>query len=114
MRAAPLEWVGIKLDVPVRHACRSTALATTSLQYKESRLIPTEAVAYDDSLKAAAREAAIAAGKLPPEDDRTSAFNATPKAWFKALVADIAASLATLKALDDVSRTRSSATSRRR
>jgi type VI secretion system protein ImpA len=101
MRAAPLEWIGIKLDLPVRRVPIDRA-GHDSLQYKESRAVPTEEGAAESAEKAASRESALADGKTPPEEI-DSGFNATPKLWFKALVADIQACIATLKRLDEVS-----------
>ena len=101
MRAAPLEWVGLKLDVPVR-AVPIDKNGHDSFQFKEARLVPTEAAALESEERAAAREKAIANGKPTPED-LDIGFNATPKAWFKALVADVNAALAALEKLDEVS-----------
>jgi type VI secretion system protein ImpA len=102
MRAAPLEWLALKLDVPVR----MTALDRSGyglLQHREARLVPTEVLAAENEDKAASRKTAIANGKLTPEELDT-AFGATPKAWFKALVADINATLEAIKKLDTASR----------
>ena len=101
MRAAPLEWVGLKLDFPVRIAALDKS-GFNSVQHKEARLIPTEAAAAENDQNAANRQAAIAARKPTPEEIE-AAFMATPKAWFKALVADIDGSLAALEKLDAVS-----------
>src|SRR6476660_5470309 len=83
MRAAPLEWVGFKLAVPVR-------------------MVPSEAASLENEEKAAARASAIANGKKSPEDIEAG-FKATPKPWMKALVADIEGSLAILDKLDEIS-----------
>jgi type VI secretion system protein ImpA len=101
MRAAPLEWVGLKLEIPVRMVGLDKA-GNTSFQHKESRFVLSEAAAAESSEKTEARQAAVAAGKKTPEDI-DAAFTATPKPWFKTLVADIDSSLAALKRLDDVS-----------
>jgi type VI secretion system protein ImpA len=101
MRAAPLEWVGIKLEIPVRMVALDRT-GYTSFQHKEARLIPNEATTADNEEKAASRQAAIAAGKKTPEDIE-AAFTATPKPWLKTLAADIEASIASLQKLDDVS-----------
>jgi type VI secretion system protein ImpA len=74
----------------------------TSFQHKEARLVPNEAAAAESDERGAARQAAIAAGKKTPEDIE-AAFMATPKPWFKALVADIEASLEAVKRLDKTS-----------
>ncbi|HTE46794.1 MAG TPA: type VI secretion system protein TssA [Gemmatimonadaceae bacterium] len=101
MRAAPLEWVGLKLEVPVRMVALDRA-GHDSFQLRDSRLVPTELMAAEDESKGAARAAAVAAGKLLPEE-ADNAFTATPKPWFKTLVADISGSLTALEKLNDVS-----------
>jgi type VI secretion system protein ImpA len=98
MRAAPLEWVGKKLTVPVKDIA-VTRNGIASAKYKESRLIPTEVDAAADESKANSRNNAIESGKLVPEEfDR--AFDATPKPWYKTLVADLDGSLEVLTRLD--------------
>lgn len=104
MRAAPLEWAGSRLDLIVRQAAANRS-GHTFLQYTASRLIPTESQAAEDDDKRLAREAAIADGKLSPEDF-DAGFAATPKAWYKTLAADIAGSLETLRQLDERSQER--------
>jgi type VI secretion system protein ImpA len=104
MRAAPLEWVGLKLDVPVRMVALDKS-GHTSFQFAEVRTVPTEAAAIDNEERAAARAAAIANGKPTPEDFET-AFRATPKPWMKALVADIEGSLEALEKLDNLSQSK--------
>jgi type VI secretion system protein ImpA len=101
MRAAPLEWVGLKLEIPVRMVALDRS-GYTSIQHKESRFVPSEAAAAENEERAAARQAGIASGKKTPENIE-AAFTATPKAWLKTLVGDIAGSLAALEKLDDVS-----------
>jgi len=98
MRAAPLEWVAVKLDVPIRMVPLDRA-GNHSLRQRDARTVPTEALAAEDSEKAAARAEAIANGKATPED-LDAGFASTPKPWFKALVADIDNSLAALGRLD--------------
>ncbi len=102
MRAAPLEWVGTKLDVSVRRIPIDKS-GHDFLQYKESRTVPTEDAANENSEKRTARDEAIANGRSTPED-LDSGFNATAKIWFKTLVADIEATIDAVKALDTVSR----------
>lgn len=102
MRAAPLEWIGTKLDLPVRRVSIDKA-GHDFLQFKESRTVPTEEAASESEERLAVRAAAIANGRTVPEDI-SSGFNATPKAWYKALVSDIEATIETLAALDEMSR----------
>jgi type VI secretion system protein ImpA len=101
MRAAPLEWVGLKLDVPVRMVALDKS-GHNAFQFAEARTVPTEAAALESEEKSAARAAAIANGKVAPEDLET-AFRSTPKAWMKALVADIEGTIESLGKLDEVS-----------
>ena len=101
MRAAPLEWVGTKLDVSVRRIPIDKS-GHDFLQFKESRTVPTEDAANEHSEKRAVRDEAIASGRSTPED-LDSGFNATAKIWFKSLVADIDATIDAVKALDSVS-----------
>ena len=101
MRAAPLEWVGTKLDVSVRRIAIDKP-GHDFLQFKESRTVPTEEAANESDERRTARENAIANGRITPEELDVG-FNATPKAWFKALVGDIEATIDAVKALDSVS-----------
>jgi type VI secretion system protein ImpA len=98
MRAAPLEWVGTKLDLRVRRIPIDKA-GHDFLQYKESRTVPTEEAANESTEKRAARDEAVASGRATPEEV-DAGFNATPKVWLKALVGDIEATIDAVKALD--------------
>jgi type VI secretion system protein ImpA len=104
MRAAPLDWAGSRLDLSVRQAPANRS-GHTFLQYDASRLVPTETEAAADDSKRTARETAVADGKLMPEAFELG-FAATPKAWYKALAADIAGALETLQQLDERSQER--------
>jgi type VI secretion system protein ImpA len=99
IRAAPLDWVGSRLDFAVRQAAANSA-GHSFVQYTASRLIPTQTEAAEDDDKNTARTAAIADGKLTPEEF-DQGFAATPKAWYKALAADIAGCIETLQQLDE-------------
>lgn len=101
VRAAPLEWLSVKLEIPVRRVPIDRA-GHTLLQHKDARTIPTEAVAAESSEKAAAREAAIAEGKITPEE-LDAGFASTPKTWYRGLVTDLQGSLEALKTLDELS-----------
>lgn len=103
LRAAPLEWVGLKLDTVVKQVALDRA-GHDFFQYKVSRTVGYEAEA-DDQAKQDARAAAIAAGKLTAEEFDES-FTATPKAWYKTLAADLDGALAALHALDATTRER--------
>jgi type VI secretion system protein ImpA len=101
MRAAPLEWIGLKLDVAVRMA-PLTRGGHDLLRYNESRAVGYEADATEQS-KLEARERAIEEGRLTAEEF-DKAFDATPKAWYKALAADMEAASTALEALDATGR----------
>ncbi|MGH7616638.1 MAG: type VI secretion system protein TssA, partial [Gemmatimonadaceae bacterium] len=101
MRAAPLEWIGLKLDFPVRMVPLDKS-GLSSVQHAEARLVPTEAAAAENEAAASTRRTAVANNKTTPEVIE-QAFMATPKAWLKALVADIERSLTALKTLDEMS-----------
>jgi type VI secretion system protein ImpA len=104
MRAAPLEWLGLKLDLAVKQVPLDRA-GHSLLQIQESRKVPTEAEASADSEKGETRQALIGEGKSTPEEIEKS-FQSTPKAWLKALAADIDGTLEVLQNLDDVSQER--------
>ncbi|HLH38679.1 MAG TPA: type VI secretion system protein TssA [Bryobacteraceae bacterium] len=90
LRAAPLSWIGLKLDIAVRSVPLVRA-GYDFFKYNESQLI----VGYEattDPDKRKAREQAIAEGKLAGEA-WDKAFEETPKAFYKQIVADISASL---------------------
>jgi type VI secretion system protein ImpA len=99
VRSAPLDWIGSRLDLAVRQAALNRA-GHTYLQYTESRLVPTETEAAEDDSKATRRAAAVEEGKVLPETF-DKAFAETPKAWYKALAADVAGSLESLRTLDE-------------
>lgn len=98
LRAAPLDWVGRYLQTATRSVPLDKA-GHDLFRYKESRTIPSETEATGDEKKAAARQAAMDDKKLMPEEF-AKAFEATPKPWFKQLVADVDASVRALGALD--------------
>jgi len=104
MRAAPLEWLGTKLELPIRRVPLDRA-GHDWLQHQEARLVPTEADASADSTKGETRQALINEGKTTPEDIERG-FQGTPKPWLKALVADIDSTLESLQNLDELSRER--------
>lgn len=100
MRAAPLSWVGTYLEVPVRLA-PVTAQGHSYAAYRESRSIPTEEEASADDEKRTRREEALADGRQDP-DELDAAFMQTPKAWYKALLADLDAATELVKKLDAI------------
>ena len=102
MRAAPLEWMGLKLEIPVKMAAINRA-GHTYLQYAEARSIGTEQEADGDSARRTKREEAIAARK-PTIEEFDKAFADTPKAFVKQLAHDVAGTIESLQALDAFSR----------
>ncbi|MBV9879079.1 MAG: type VI secretion system protein TssA [Gemmatirosa sp.] len=96
LRAGPLEWVGGRLDVPVKLGVIASG-GTTFLEHVASRAIPLET--EENREKKAQREEELSQGKKSPEEvDRAVA--GTPKAFYKALVADLDAAQQALAALE--------------
>jgi type VI secretion system protein ImpA len=97
MRATPLDWMGSRLDVPVKGIalCRD---GYNLYQYKDSRGVIPEEQAKTKEQKAE-REKAIKEGKLGPEVfDRS--FGETPKAFYAESEKALDGCLATLGTLD--------------
>ena len=96
-RSAPLEWIGGKLDVPVkaRPLCNE---GFNFYQYKDSRALGSEDDAKTKEQKAA-RDQAIKEGKLAPEIF-DKAFVETPKAFYLQSEKLLDGSLQTLKELN--------------
>jgi len=101
MRAAPLSWLGLKLDIAVKMA-PVTASGASYIAYLDSLSLPTEADAEAEyeGTKRAAREAARAAGKVLPEEFE-AAVAASSKEWYKQLVVDIEGCLDALGRLQE-------------
>jgi type VI secretion system protein ImpA len=87
LRAAPLSWVGLTLGPAVRSVPLSRA-GHDFFKYKESRAVGYEAEASSDTKRLQTRQQAIEEGKLAPEEF-DKGFEATPKAWYKALAGDL-------------------------
>ena len=98
LRAAPLDWVGGRLDRAVKDAALTRG-GYSWFAYKESRKVPTETEAGESTPKAETREAAVADGKLTPEEFDKS-FESSPKAYYVQLAADFDGALESLQALD--------------
>jgi type VI secretion system protein ImpA len=96
-RAAPLAWIGEYLGPAVRMQPITSAGYDTAT-YRDSRAVGYEqdADSYDQR---ESRKAAIEAGRLTAEEF-DDAIRATPKAWYRQLIADIDDSLAALDQLD--------------
>jgi type VI secretion system protein ImpA len=100
MRAAPLEWVGSRLDHAVRLAPLNSERHSV-IDYRAARAVPTREEAEQDTDKQEQREQAIAEGVMTPEDFE-AAFLATPVEWYRALMADMDGALAAVGDLDRV------------
>jgi type VI secretion system protein ImpA len=100
LRATPLEWIGSRLDGPLRKVPLTRA-GLDWLKYKESRSVPTEADAAGNESKQQARAAAIEEHKLTPEEF-DQAFNATPKATYEEWMQQLDACLEALQQLNQV------------
>jgi type VI secretion system protein ImpA len=98
MRAAPIEWIGGRLDQGIRLAPLN-ADRHSLVDYRAARSVPTREEAEQDSDRQEQRDRAIAEGRITPEDFET-AFLATPKEWYRALVSDIDGALAATDELD--------------
>lgn len=79
-RAAPLDWIGSRLDQAVR-SVPLTRKGFDWFQFKQSRAVGYEADAADNETKQQSRAEAIADGKVTAEDF-DGAFNATPKTFY--------------------------------
>lgn len=100
LRAAPLEWVGTRLEGAVRNV-PLTRGGYGFFKYKEARDIGTEEDAAANDAKRAKREAGIADGKITWEDWDKS-FSSTPTAQYEAWEADLDSCLESLEALNDL------------
>src|SRR5262249_2549142 len=101
-RAAPLEWMGSKLDVPAKNVALSRD-GYHYLQFRESRTVPTEEQAKASKDQKTARDAALKDKKLPPEAFDKS-FDETPKAFYAENEKSLDACLAGLASLDELCR----------
>jgi type VI secretion system protein ImpA len=98
LRAGILEWLGSKLDEPVKRI----ALTRSGLdwfQYRESRSIPYEHEGESNDAKREARAAALEEGKLPPEEF-DKAVDATPAEFYTALNEEFAETLEVVRELE--------------
>src|SRR5690606_20789547 len=91
LRAAPLSWVGLKLELPAQ-LVPLNAEGHSLIDHRLSHEVPTREEADENPAKAEEREAKIADGRVPPEDIERG-FHATSKQSLRDLVADIDGSL---------------------
>jgi len=99
LRAAPLEWVGSSLVLPLQMAPLNKAKHSW-LDYTESKKIGYEEQADTDAKKEA-RTKALQQGKVAPEDFDKS-FTETPKAFYLNAETVLDGCTATVQALDKV------------
>ena len=98
LRAGPLDWLGGKLDVPVRQV-PITRGGYSYVAFQTSRQLPTEAEAEGNRDKRAARDTAAEEGRpLPDAVDKD--IEETPKAFYASLAADLDACVAAVTALE--------------
>jgi type VI secretion system protein ImpA len=95
-RAAPLQWIGDRLESPLKNA-PITRRGLSWFQYKESRAVGTEEAA-DTEEKRQARADAIADGKIAQEQFDKD-FDETPKKFYAALLETFDGTIESLAAL---------------
>jgi type VI secretion system protein ImpA len=101
-RVAPLAWLGGDKQ-PLVQAIRLapvTASGLTIFKFRDSQDVGHESES-DDYDKKQARKKKMDSGKMSGEEFDV-AFNATPKAWYKKLAADLVGTLDAISALDRV------------
>ncbi|MFB3813502.1 MAG: type VI secretion system protein TssA [Terriglobales bacterium] len=104
LRATPLDWLGGRCDDQLKKV-PLTKSGLNWYQYKESRSVGYEQDAADSEQKRAARDQAIADGKLTAEDF-DKALTSTPKAFYQQRLEDINGCLEAVDALAQVSEAR--------
>jgi type VI secretion system protein ImpA len=100
-RAAPLAWVGSKLDVTVRRL-PLTKSKLDYFKYQESRRVGYEADAATSETKTAERAAAVAEKKCTAEEF-DEAVRSTGDAYYEKLAANLVAALESLRSLETLS-----------
>ena len=98
-RAAPLQWIGDRLETPVKRAALTRG-GLNWFQYKESRAIGTEEAA-DTEEKQRARLDAIADGKIAQEQFDKD-FGETPKKFYVSLLEAFDATTESVGSLGEV------------
>ena len=84
-RAAPLQWVGDKMEIPLKQSPIVQRGGHDWFRYKESRTVGTEEQSNESYEKQQARLQAIKEGKLTAEEFDKS-FDESPKAYYVALL----------------------------
>ncbi len=98
MRAGPMDFIGIKLVDAVRAAPMNTARHAFR-EYDEAALVGSEDETRDDDARTTARTALAEKGQ-PLIEDVIASVDATPKAWYVALVSAIDETITDVAALD--------------
>jgi type VI secretion system protein ImpA len=101
MRAAPIEWVGSRLDIQVR-TVPLTKNRLDWFRFQESRRIGYEKDAQDNEAKTAARQTAIEEKKCTAEEF-DDAVKATGEAYYHQMTADLAGAMEAAQALEALS-----------
>jgi len=99
-RVAPLAWLGSDKQ-PLTQAMRLAPITVSGLtifKFRDSQDVGYESES-DDYDKKQARKKKIDSGKISGEEF-DQAFNATPKAWYKQIAADLAGALDAIALLD--------------
>jgi type VI secretion system protein ImpA len=104
LRATPLEWVGSRLDDPLRKV-PLTRSGLDWLRYRESRTVPTEADAEANETKLQTRTDAIADGKVTPEEFEEG-LKSTPTASYEQWEEQLAACLESVQELNRLCETK--------
>ena len=100
LRATPFNWVATRLPLPLKKIAL-TKEGHDWFRYKESLSVPAEAdVGYDEN-KQRIRQAAVAEGKLTPEDWGL-AFEAMSREFYDDMATQIREAKESLVALDDL------------
>jgi type VI secretion system protein ImpA len=99
-RAAPLQWVGDRLEIAVKNV-GLTRSGLDWFKYKESRAVGSEETAAESDEKTRARQEAIAEGKITQEDF-DKAFGESPKQFYVDLLETFDGTLEALNALSEV------------
>lgn len=97
LRAAPLDWFGLTLDLPIRSTPICSA-GYSEISHRESRQVGFEDQVKTDKERKT-RNDAIKAGKLAPEVF-DKAFSETPKSFYLQTEKDLDACLATIASVE--------------
>ena len=101
LRAGPLEWLGLRLDVAVK-SIPLTRDKFSYLDYQNSRALGFEADVGEDFEKQQAWKKAMDEGRLSADTFEASVL-ATPKPFYKTLVADLKTARESVRTLEQAS-----------